>query len=189
MTEATNTYLLTIPFYFIFINFYWSRVALQPCVSFFCTERRISYTCTYIPFLLDFLPFDGYLILESTGMTWPPTTLTHTSGLDRHLAHAPSCWQHNQWYLQTLDFLLSCQVWRAVSPSKMALPIHPCYWFESIMSNMKSLIHLLSPAIAACRQKAWSECLLFCLRDKRLCMEVPQMAREVQWSDCGEIDL
>ena len=119
-----------------------------------------------MPCLLDFLPFDGYLILESSGMTCPPTTLTHTCGLDRHLAHAPNCWQHTQWYLQTLDFLLSCQVWRAVSPSKMALPIcgNPRI---SIMSNMKSLIHLLSPAVAACRQKAWSKCLLFSVSGTR----------------------
>lgn len=72
--------------------------------------------------LLDFLPFDGYLILESTGMTCPLTTLTHTSGLERHLAHAPNCWQHNQWYLQTLDFLLGCRVAKSCLPLRWLFP-------------------------------------------------------------------
>ena len=43
-------------FYFIFINFYWSVVALQYCVSFYCTAKQISYMYTYIPYFLDFLP-------------------------------------------------------------------------------------------------------------------------------------
>lgn len=60
--------------------------------------------------------------LESTGMTCPHYFHSHFWS-ERHLAHAPNCWQHNQWYLQTLDFLRGCRVWRAVSPSKMALPI------------------------------------------------------------------
>ena len=36
------------------INFYWSIVALQCCVSFSCTATWISYT--YIPSFLDILP-------------------------------------------------------------------------------------------------------------------------------------
>ena len=36
--------------------FYWSSVALQSCIIFCCTAKWISYTYTYIPSVLDFLP-------------------------------------------------------------------------------------------------------------------------------------
>ena len=41
-------------FYFIFY-FYWRIVALPRCVSFYCTAKWISYTCTYIPSFFNFL--------------------------------------------------------------------------------------------------------------------------------------
>ena len=41
---------------FICYNIYWSTVALKCCVGFHCTAKWISYTYTYIPSLLDFLP-------------------------------------------------------------------------------------------------------------------------------------
>ena len=37
-------------------KFYWSIVALQWCVHFFCIAKWISYMYTYIPSFLDFLP-------------------------------------------------------------------------------------------------------------------------------------
>ena len=37
-----------------FKNFYWSTVALQCCVNFYCTAKWISYT--YIPSFLGFFP-------------------------------------------------------------------------------------------------------------------------------------
>ena len=44
-------------FFFVFlINFYWSMVAWQCCVSFHCTTKWISHTHTDIPSLLDFPP-------------------------------------------------------------------------------------------------------------------------------------
>ena len=43
-------------FFFFLINFYWSIVALQCCVSFYCMAKLISYTYTHIPTFLDFLP-------------------------------------------------------------------------------------------------------------------------------------
>ena len=45
-----------ISFSFSYINVYWSIVAFQCCVSFYCTAKWISYTCTYIPSFLGFLP-------------------------------------------------------------------------------------------------------------------------------------
>ena len=41
---------------FFFLTFYWSIVTLQCYVSFYCIARWISYTETYIPSCLDFLP-------------------------------------------------------------------------------------------------------------------------------------
>ena len=42
--------------FFLKINFYWSIVALQCCASFYCIAKWISFTYTYIPSFLAFLP-------------------------------------------------------------------------------------------------------------------------------------
>ena len=50
---------------FFLINFYWSIVDLQCCVSFSCTAKWISYTYTYIHCFLDAFPIQvitGYWV-------------------------------------------------------------------------------------------------------------------------------
>ena len=42
---------------FFIINFYWTIVDLQCCISFCCAAKWISYTYAYISSFLDFLPF------------------------------------------------------------------------------------------------------------------------------------
>ena len=48
--------LMMLSYIFIFLNFYWSIVALQYCIHFCCEAKWISYTYAYIPSFLDFLP-------------------------------------------------------------------------------------------------------------------------------------
>ena len=42
--------------FFFKINFYWSTVDLQCCVSFYCTAKCTSYTYAYIHSFLDYVP-------------------------------------------------------------------------------------------------------------------------------------
>ena len=42
-----------------FVNFYWSLFALQYCVSFSHTTKRISYIYTYTPSVWIFFPFSS----------------------------------------------------------------------------------------------------------------------------------
>ena len=54
MWHRYHVWIYTHPYICAFIKkdiFYWSTVALQGCVSFYCTAKWTSYTYTYIPFL------------------------------------------------------------------------------------------------------------------------------------------
>ena len=48
------------------INFYWSIVALQCYIIFYCTAKWISYTYTFVPYLLDLFPiWQAFLMNEN----------------------------------------------------------------------------------------------------------------------------
>ena len=46
----------SLPLFFVVVNFYWSIVALQCCVSFCFTAKWISCVFIYVPAFLSFLP-------------------------------------------------------------------------------------------------------------------------------------
>ena len=64
--------------FFLKINFYWSIVDLQCCVSFYCAAKWISYTYTYISSFLDFLPVVRFIPLL---LLYPKSVIQHITFL------------------------------------------------------------------------------------------------------------
>ena len=85
-------------------KFYWSIIALQCCVSFYCTTEQISYMYTYIAFLP---PSD-------------PTPLGH----HRALSWAPCAIQHLP--TSSLFYTWSCIYVNAILPIHLTLPFPHC---------------------------------------------------------------
>ena len=67
--------------YFIYLFLNWSKIALQCCVSFWCTVKWISYMYTYIPSLLDLppTPHPTHLGCHSTVLSSQMSILTQVN--------------------------------------------------------------------------------------------------------------
>ena len=84
-------------FIFVYgVSFNWGIVALQCCVSFYCTVKWISSKYTYIPFLADLTPTSLHPthVRHHRTLSWAPCTLLpvptlyfiHGSALEKALA-------------------------------------------------------------------------------------------------------
>ena len=85
----------------IFKNFYWTRINLQSCVSFWCTSKWINYTYTYIPSFFIYFSNIGHFRVLSRG----------------------SCARQWKWKCSSLNFQLFVTPWTVAQEAPLSTEV------------------------------------------------------------------
>ena len=82
----------------VFVSFNWGIVALQCCVTFYCTMKWISSKYTYIPSLVDLAPTSHHPthVSHHRTLSWTPCTLL--SGPTVYFIHGSALERRRQWH-------------------------------------------------------------------------------------------